>query len=167
MADAAIICTVRDGTLRPLDRRAFEACEGERVTVTVHRQRSRRSHDHYFAIVAEAWQHLPETVAQKPWAASPEHLRKHALIRAGFSDVATFITASPAEAQRLAVTLRTGLRDRYALVVVHDETVSIFTAQSQSRTAMGAEKFQASKDAVFAFLSELIGADVAELEAVA
>ena len=163
MADT-FVSTIRNGAIVPMDRRAFTAAtrEGERVAVTIQRQRSRRSHDHYFAIIAEAWANLPERVVSEPWAASPEHLRKYALIRAGYADVQTFLTADASEGKRLAGVLRTGLRDRYSLVVVADEAVSIFTAQSQSRAAMGAEKFQASKDAVFAFLSELIGADVTQ-----
>jgi hypothetical protein len=41
--------------------------------------------------------------------------------------------------------------------------VTVLTALSQSRRAMGKKRFQASKDAVLAFVAELIGTSPATL----
>ena len=44
--------------------------------------RSKASHDHFFAIINEAWKNLPEDMGDD--FPSPEHLRKWALIKSGF-----------------------------------------------------------------------------------
>ena len=72
-------------------------------------QRSAASHAQYFAALNEAFQNLPEKLAEQ--FASTEHLRKFALIRSGYRDERSIIASSKAEAQRLfphlAVTLKT------------------------------------------------------------
>lgn len=121
------------------------------------RQRSDPSHRHEFAAIAEAWKNLPERFHQEPWAQSPEHLRKYCLIRAGFCNTQTFACASNAEAQRWAANLRP--LDEYSIVVVQGATVLRFTAQSQSKRAMGAKRFQESKQAILDLLDDMIGVE--------
>lgn len=128
---------------------------GEAVDLDVRRQRSGASHRHQFAWVADAWESLPEQYAMEPWAQSPEHLRKYALIRCRFCDTQTFPCASNAEAQRWAANLRP--LDAYSLVTVQGNAVYRFTAQSQSMKAMGKEQFEASKRAILEFIADLIG----------
>ena len=116
-------------------------------------ERSANSHNHYFAAINEGWQNLPETLAlQFP---TPEHLRKFLLIRTGYRDERTIAAASKAEAQRIAAFIRP--MDEFAIVTVHEATVSVFTAKSQSARAQGKKEFHASKDAVLDELAALIG----------
>lgn len=121
--------------------------------------RSRASHDHYFAAVQNAFDNLPESLSNDfPTA---EHLRKWALIKAGYRDERTFVASSGNEAMRLAVYLRP--IDSYAFCMVDGDRVTHCTAKSQSLKAMGKAEFQRSKDAVLRELAILIGVDVADL----
>lgn len=133
--------------------------QGEWYRLTEHQERSSESHNHEFAEITEAWKNLPDRLAaQFPTA---NHLRKHALIRCGWCDSKHFVCSSKAEALRLAPFLRTF--DEYALVTVEGTTVTVLTAVSQSKRAMGKARFQASKDAVLGFVAELIGTDAETL----
>lgn len=127
-------------------------------TPRVHR--SKQSHDHFFAAVAEAFKNLPEDMVVD--FASEEHLRKWALIRAGFRDERTIVASSRAEASRIAAFVRP--MDAFAVVVVREAAVTVYTAKSQSLRAMGKAEFQRSKDEVLRILADLIGTDVAELK---
>lgn len=126
---------------------------GERYLLVEHEQRSTASHAHYFACIRDAWDTLPEEVAGR--FPSPEHLRKWALIKAGFRDEQTFVASSRAEARRIAAFMKP--TDEYAVIRVHEALVVRWTAKSQSMRAMGREEFQRSKDAVLAVVAELIG----------
>lgn len=139
-------------------------CDGRFVIGQVYmletvEDRSSASHKHYFALVKEAWENLPEAEAEK--FPSPEHLRKRALIMSGFSLQRDYACASSAEAMRLATVLR-GI-DEYAVVKISGPAVQFLTAKSQSNRAMKKADFQRSKDAVLAYASSLIGAPVSEL----
>lgn len=131
---------------------------GETYPLAETADRSLKSHSHYFACVGEAWKNLPELEAEHHPTA--EHLRKYALIRCGYADERSIVCASKAEAQRVAAFIKP--MDEYAVVVVRDCVVKVFTAQSQSKKAMGAETFQASKQAVLDYLDDLIGVERGE-----
>ncbi|MBI1493437.1 hypothetical protein [Halocynthiibacter styelae] len=135
---------------------------GETYHLEEVKQRSMRSHRHYFASVAEAWKNLPESFGMEPWAQSADHLRAYALIKTGYCDTQTFACSSKAEAARWAGNMRP--MDEYSVVVARGDTVYRFTAQSQSTKAMGAENFAASKTAVLDFVSNLIGTTSKELQ---
>ncbi|MCG8446506.1 MAG: hypothetical protein MI753_12415 [Hyphomicrobiales bacterium] len=128
---------------------------GERYPLVLHQDRSKRSHDHFFASVADAWANLPEDEDRFPTA---EHLRKWALIKAGYADERTIVCGSKAEAQRVAAFVKP--IDPYAVVLVNGPVVKFYTAQSQSMRAMGKTVFQDSKEAVFRILDELLGVQV-------
>lgn len=147
--------------VRPsFQRRADELfCIGETYTLQPVEDRSAASHRHYFAAINEAWANLPDDLADQ--FATPEHLRKRALIRAGYRDERTFACASRAEAVRLAAFLRPV--DDYALVVLTEAVVSIYTAKSQSQKAMGKEAFLKSKADVLETLADMIGVRTADL----
>ena len=89
--------------------------------------------------------------------ATEEHLRKYALVKAGYRDERAIVCASRAEARRIAAFIRP--IDDYAIVTVSDAVVTQFTAKSQSAAAMGEAEFQASKAAVLGLLDEMIGVD--------
>ena len=122
-------------------------------------ERSSASHAHYFACVNEAWQSLPDP-QQFP---TPEHLRKRALILAGYRDERSIVCSSKAEAVRLASFIRP--MDDFAAVSTSGPVVVAWTAKSQSTKAMGRAEFQASKDAVIGVLAELIGVTKEQLNA--
>lgn len=122
--------------------------------------RSAATHRHYFACINEAWNNLPEDlVAEYP---TPEHLRKKALVVCGYADERSIICSSKAEAQRVAGFIKP--MDQYAVVIVRQNVVKVFTAQSQNTHAMNAADFRKSKEAVLDKLSTLIGTDVATLK---
>lgn len=126
---------------------------GETYALTRHEERSSASHRHYFAALNEAWRNLPEDVAEA-WP-TPEHLRKWALVRAGFADERSIVCASKAEAQRIAAFVKP--MDQFAIVVARDATIKVFTPQSQSVKAMGKAAFQDSKQKVLDIVAGLLG----------
>ena len=123
--------------------------------LAVHEERSANSHRHFFACVNEAHSNLPEHLgAQFPTA---DHLRKWCLIKAGFRDTSTIPLPTKADALRVAAFIRP--IDDFRVVVVHEATVMVYTAESQSLRAMGKARFQRSKDAVLDELASMIGTD--------
>ena len=134
---------------------------GQHYTMAEVQDRSSASHRHFFALVNEAFVNLPESAAER--FSSADHLRKYALIRAGYRDERSTVCSSKAEAQRVAAFIRP--MDDYAVVTVSEAVVTVYTAKSQSVKAMGKAEFQASKDAVIDVLAKLIGVAPATLQA--
>ncbi len=132
---------------------------GEEYRMERVEERSPQSHAHYFACINNAWSNLPESMGDQ--FASPEHLRKYALIKAGYRDERSIACSSKAEAQRLAAFVRP--MDTYAIVTVSQTLVTVYTAKSQSYRAMGKADFARSKEAVLQVLAEMIGTDPAAL----
>lgn len=133
---------------------------GETYPLIVHEQRSADSHRHYFAAIADAWGNLSEEVSER--LPTPEHLRKYALIKAGFHDQRSIACSSKAEALRLATFIKP--MDDFAFVVVTEATVTVYTAKSQSLRAMGKAEFQRSKQAVLDVIAKMIGVEPAALK---
>lgn len=134
---------------------------GESYRLEVREERSAASHSHFFASVQEAWQNLPEGLATS-WP-SADHLRKFALIKAGYRDERSIVCASRAEAIRVGAFVKP--MDEYAVVTVSESVVTVYTAKSQSMRAMGRERFQESKQAVLDVLAEMVGVRPEELRA--
>lgn len=132
---------------------------GEVYTLAADWERSRRSHNHYFACINHAWLNLPERIA--PRFPSPEHLRKWDLISTGYADMRETVCDTPDAARRIAAFIRP--MDAYAVVEVVGNAVRIWTAQSQSLQAMKKKTFQESKDAVLGILSDLVAVERAVL----
>jgi hypothetical protein len=116
-------------------------------------QRSRESHNHYFAAVAAAYATLPES--EEGRFASAEHMRKWALIQAGYCRKRSF----PCETAAEAVLLKAFIQplDEYAIILTAGNVIEVYTAQSQSEAEMGKKKFQQSKDDVFRILATTLG----------
>jgi len=133
---------------------------GEYYRMVEHEDRSDASHKHEFAFLREAWRNLPEELA--PLYPTPEHLRKRALIQAGWYDEQIINAGSNAVAVRLAAVARG--YDEFALISITDEVVIIRTAKSQSRRAMNKDEWQKSKSDVLEIVSEMIGVEPAQLE---
>jgi len=142
--------------------------DGEIVSFEVLRDRSMNSHGHQFAEIRDAWEHLPETVRDAPWAQSPETLRKHALIVTGYCDVETIDAGSKAAAERVSAYVGALARKAhgYALTVVSGPLVRCYTPHSQSVRAMGGKEFQQSKARVLDWVAAQIGTTRQELEGV-
>lgn len=133
---------------------------GQRYMLEELQDRSSASHRHYFACIHEAWTNLSEEYADQ--FPTSDHLRKWALIKAGYRDERTLVCASKAEALRVSAFIKP--MDDYAVVVVRDAVVAVYTAKSQSTRAMGKADFQASKDAVLRIVADLVRVSPSEIE---
>jgi len=118
-----------------------------------HNDRSQKSHSHYFAALHEGWQNLPEHIAER--FPTDEHLRKYALIKAGYHDSQSITCASKAEAVRVAAFIRPA--DEFSVVTVTEATVTRYAAKSQKLRAMGRDVFQKSKSDVLDVIAALVG----------
>jgi hypothetical protein len=134
---------------------------GQSYRLVEHNDRSMASHRHYFSLINEAFDNLPEGMAGQ--FQSAEHLRKYALIKAGYANERSVVCTSEAEANKVAAFIAP--MDEYALVVVAGAVVRVFTAQSQSYRTMDKATFAASKEAVMGVLSDMIGVAVDSLKA--
>jgi len=164
MTFAPLNCRWTGDAFVPIGRHAGEATQrcviGQIYRLSEVSERSDATHNHYFAVVKEAWQNLPESMAER--FDSPEKLRKYALIKCGYADQRQIVCASKAEAQRLAAFIRP--MDEYAIVLAQEAVVTVFTAQSQSYRAMGKAEFAESKNKVLDYVAALVGVQPAELE---
>lgn len=132
---------------------------GETYALVEHQERSDASHGHEFAWLKEAWLSLPENLADQ--FPTVEHLRKRALIDAGFFDEEIIDAGSNAAALRVASSFRR--REAFSLVIVRGGFVFVRTAKSQSRRAMNKAEFQASKQAIIDTVSTMLGVEPANL----
>jgi hypothetical protein len=133
---------------------------GERYTMEELKGRSQVSHNHYFAALHHAWLNLREDVAER--FPTETHLRKWSLIKCGYHDQRSIVAASKAEALRIAAFIKP--MDEFAIVVVSECTVTVYTAKSQSKKAMGGADFQRSKQDVLDYVAALIGTDPERLK---
>lgn len=122
-------------------------------------ERSIRSHNRYFACIAEAWKNMPDDLL--PLFPTAEHLRKHALIKAGYCDKRSIVCGSTSEARKVMAFIQP--IDSYAIVTVAGTVVSIYTAQSQAMRAMGKKTFNESAERVLDEAAKLIGVSVEDL----
>ena len=132
---------------------------GQTYRMEVREERSPQSHNHYFASISEAWENLPPALGER--FATADHLRKYALIRAGYRDERSIVCGSKAEAQRVAAFIKP--LDDYAVVVARDAVVVVFTAKSQSMRAMGKKAFAESKQKVLDVVAQMIGTSAGDL----
>ena len=126
---------------------------GETYWLERHEPRSMVSHAHEFAWLAEAWRNLPETLADAYPTA--EHLRKRALIQAGYHHETVIDVGSKAAALRVAAAVQSF--EPFAYVIVRESYVVVRRAESQSMRAMGKQRFQESKTAILDVVSQMIG----------
>lgn len=147
-------------TMTPRDQRAAALYEvGTTYALTPYKGRSKRSHDHYFACIEEAWRNLPDD--QFARFTTSEHLRKFLLIKCGYCAVTEIACGSPETAAQVAALLRQ--KDEYALVVVQEGVIREYVAESQSQPAMGKKRFQESKQAVLDEAAAMIGVPIEDL----
>lgn len=147
--------------MRPRRPRAAdrEFVIGETYVLERWESRSTLSHNHEFAWLSDAWKNLPEPLADQ--FPTPEHLRKRALIDAGYYTETIIDASTNAAALRVASYART--KDDFAYVVVRGSLVVERVAKSQSRRAMNRKEFQESKTAILEIVSAMIGVTPEEL----
>lgn len=142
----------------------------EEYPMTILEARSRATHNHFFACVHEAWLNLPDDIRYitdpvtgevRERYPSETHLRKDALVKAGFAVEKTFDCESRAHALRLGAFVRSV--DTYAIIQIRGNIVRVYEAMSQDAASMGKEVFQESKSAVLDILSEMIRVKPAQL----
>lgn len=140
---------------------------GEEYWCSENKERSGKSHRHYFTVIAEGWSQLPEQYSnQFTGKDGPELLRKHCLIQAGYRHETRVVFDSPKDAQRAAFMIED--RDdveRYTLASVSGSVVVKWIAESQKMKAMGNSRFQKSKSDVLEIIAGMIGISVDELTA--
>lgn len=134
---------------------------GKLYVLSVVEDRSQKSHNHLFAEIAAVHESLPDELANN-WP-TPEHLRKAALIRAGFRTVRDYVCATAAEARRTAMLAED--MDEYAVVEISGTVVRVCRAQSMAWGRMKRADFQAAKDGVFRCIYDLTGIDPSGAEA--
>ena len=138
---------------------------GQIVSVDIDPDRTAKSHNHQFAFVRTAWENLPESLMGAPYAANPDTLRKHAMIATGFCHTEMIAVGSSYQAERVAASVSAIARRMhgYALTVTEGPVVYCHTPMSQKQKEMGAEAFQASKQAILEWLARLIDVNADDL----
>jgi hypothetical protein len=126
---------------------------GARYRLEEMSERSDASHKHEFAWLREAWANLPEELADQ--FPTVEHLRKRALIQAGYHHETVTDCGSNAAALRVAAMVRN--MDQFAYAVVRGPLCVVRTAESQSRRTMDKARFQDSKTKIMEIVADLVG----------
>ncbi len=143
------------------DRAAKQFVEGQTYVLVVNEARSPESHSHYFAALHDGWLNLAEEYAEQHPTSS--HLRAWALVKAGYAERHIVTCASHDDALRTAAIAAS--RDKIRIIDVDDCVVQIWIPDSQSKAAMGKEKFEASKRAVLDIVAAMARTTRTELEA--
>lgn len=136
-------------------RQAVQLTFGTILDAKEHRGRSNAHERFWFAVVARAWENLPEDL-QARWP-EPEALRAHLLIKAGWCDAREFVTDSPEAAAAVAAGLRWA--EPYAAIVVRGSVVLAYVARSQKRNAQNAREFVEVTDRGLHALAQILGVD--------
>lgn len=146
-------------TFTPFNSSALKRCQDSFVKGGTYRLefvegRSAASHGAYHAALNQIWKNLGEDKQHE--FPSVDHLRKRALIKAGYCDREFRVFDTPEDALKAQALI--SARDEFAVVTVSANVVSVYTAKSQSRRAMpGKGEFESSKTAVLALCAPLIG----------
>jgi hypothetical protein len=160
MSDTLPMLYEGNGLFRCLHPKRVKLDVGEVHGWQMAEHRSKASHDHFFACVNSAWKNLPEELADD--FPSPESLRKWALIKAGFCSETRIACANNNEAMTLATKAKA--MDKYSIVAIDGKAVTIWTADSQRRDAMGRQAFQEAKERALHIISNLLGTDITILQ---
>lgn len=125
---------------------------GEVYAMVVEQPRSVTSHNHQFAWLHDAWMSLPEDIAHL--YPTEDHLRKRALIEAGYFTETAVDAGTRAAALRVAAMVPA--LDEFAFAKVEGPIVLIRRPKSQSMRAMGAKQFYESKAAILQVIADML-----------
>lgn len=134
---------------------------GQVYLVSGEHEQSALSRAHQFAWLHDSFLSLPDHISSR--FLDEDQLRRHALIAGGFASTTVIDCATNAEARRWMKILTA--EDPYCIVKVEGTSLMRFTARSQSPRSMGSKEFQASKDAVLRYVSNLLDANPKDVEA--
>ena len=128
---------------------------GECYRLDIYNERSEAFHGKYFATISEAWTHLP-----MPWdqmLPTPEHLRKYALIKAGWCD--SIIMPMKSKTDAIASVHAMKLLDAYCIATATGNVLTIWKARSQRKAFQSAKEFYETAVRVFDVIGGIIGVD--------
>lgn len=123
--------------------------------------RSEKNHAHHFAWLNTAWRNLPRDLSDR--FPTSEHLRKFALIKAGYYDERIIDVGTRAGALRVASYIRGA--DDFAWCATRGGLVVVRTAKSQAVIKMDAGEFKKSKEAIREIVANMIGISPEDLDA--
>lgn len=109
----------------------------------------------FFAQIRDAHANLPDHLRDR-WPSS-EHLRKHALIAAGHCDTAQVIAGSKRAALDVAALIKS--MDRYRIVVVEGDVLTVYTARSMARRFLLKPQFREVVDKVMVWITQQTNID--------
>lgn len=156
-APAPLPCRWDGESFTPINQRFARRADkdfvvGEVYHLVPEEPRSMSSHRHQFAWLREAWLNLPEGLAEL--YPTEEHLRKRALIEAGYYTEQAIDAGSRAAALRVAALVRS--LDEFALTKIEGATVLVRRPRSQTLRAMGAKDFRVSKTAILTIIADML-----------
>lgn len=122
-------------------------------------ERSRSSHNHYFAALAEGFNNLSEENAKH--FANPDHLREWSLIQTGYCSETETVLADNKQARKYAADIKA--RNPYAVMSIRGNVVIVWEAESQAYAAMKKERFEASKKAVLELVASMARTTASQL----
>lgn len=134
---------------------------GEVLHLVDEPERSSRSHNHFHAAIKNAWDSLPPLMTER--FPSPTHLRKYALVKAGYFHSQSMPCGTPEAAKRFAAFVKP--LDEFSIVIAKGSMVTVYTAKSTAYRSMPKDEFQKAKDASLAVIAEMIGVSSRELQA--
>lgn len=150
--------------MRPVGRMQALANEqyvpGERYVLELSNSRSQAEHRQYFAWLDKAWSNLPEYYENR-WA-TPERLRKWALIQAGICHTTVHPKPTIEEAERFVQSML--VHDDELEIVREDCVVTVKRAKTQNFQEMTAAEFRDSKERVGRIVAMLIGVPLETLK---
>lgn len=140
--------------------------EGDIVAMTEDAGRSMKQHRWLFACIRKAYDTLPERqISRFP---SEEHLRKYALIKAGWCDVHQQAFSSPVNAELAAKAFKVGANlttegKNFTLAIANGNIVTYAVPRSISFKACKGQAWETVCQGVVDYLCELVGCDVTQL----
>lgn len=149
-------CKYSDGVFKPMfDTSRFN--DGGVYLLDLAKDRSEKSHDQLFAIIADAWSQIPDHLNE--WRTA-EHLRKWATIRVGWCDVQKIACTKKSDAMQMAGVAKK--LDKYCEVAINGYVLVIQTAKTIKRKrgnngGMDAREFQRVKTEILNLLDEMLG----------
>ncbi len=146
-----------EGAFKPLTPWLEKECAkhfepGVRYRLVEQPERSRKSHNEFFATITDMWASLPEHLADD--FPSPDHFRKFLLCKTGHCDKISHVARSNDEALRLSAFIRP--LDQYAIITVNGKVVTVYTAHSQAFDAMPGPEFQRAKTEIYDMAAQVL-----------
>lgn len=140
--------------------------EHELVSMEMVRGRSESQHRKQFAVIRNAWANLPEKLIDAPYAASPETLRKHALIVTGTRKVKVVECGTSEVAERVAAAMEEDSQaaGEYCIISIAGTVVQRLTAKSQKEDKMSGPEFKQSSERAMDWIANLISTTPKQLD---